>query len=165
MVALGRTNTIVALVPLSGPVPSLVPLGTRGEDTHAIRTFRRNSPPLPCKDQTCAGADSAPGTWPVNLSSGLNDLPATGVSRRAVPRERRPRTKSRAACFRNRTPSAEGPPDTPLPRLMVARVFGRAHFPFTETGAGYRARSYRKRCVAIRPLSSSRWETFSHVRL
>ena len=165
MVALGRTNTIVALVPLSGPVPSLVPLGTRGEDTHAIRTFRRNSPPLPCKDQTCAGADSAPGTWPVNLSSGLNDLPATGVSRRAVPPERRPRTNHGPLASETEHHPLRDPPDTPLPRLMVARVFGRAHFPFTETGAGYRARSYRKRCVAIRPLSSSRWETFSHVRL
>ena len=117
MVALGRTNTIVALVPLSGPVPSLVPLGTRAEDTHAIRTFRRNSPPLPCKDQTCAGADSAPGTWPVNLSSGLNDLPATGVTRRAVPRERRPRTNHGPLASETEHHPLRDPPDTPPPSV------------------------------------------------
>jgi hypothetical protein len=88
MVALGRTCTLVAVVPLSGP--SRVPLATRAEDTHAIRTFRRNSPPPTRKDQTCAGADCAPGTWAANLSSGLNDLPAAGVSRRAVRRESAP---------------------------------------------------------------------------
>ena len=89
MVALGRTCTPVAVVPLSGPVPSLVPLGTRAEDTHPIGAFRRNSPPLPfkSKDQTCAGADLAPMRWAVNFSSDINDVPAAGVSGHQVERE------------------------------------------------------------------------------
>ena len=89
MVALGRTCTPVAVVPLSGPVPSLVPLGTRAEDTHHIGAFRRNSPPLPSKskDQTCAGADLAPMRWAVNFSSDINDVPAAGVSGHQVERE------------------------------------------------------------------------------
>jgi len=88
MVALGRTCTPVAVVPLSGPVPSLVPLGTRAEDTHPIRAFRRNSPPLPSKskDQTCAGADLVP-RWAVDFTSGLNYVPAAGVSGHQVERE------------------------------------------------------------------------------